>query len=192
MQNVSERNGLILARPLLDYAKTDLIAFCKAKDHPFIEDPSNHDPRHARTRLRRLSGLLAREGLDRGGLLKLGRRAARAEAALAMRARMMRDRLPARREPGAFAADVSALAREPDEIVLRVLAIELKLLGSGKLLRLERLEFLAERLAQALRAGMGYRATLGGTVLRLNSNRTLVIVKEKARRRGRTTPHTLS
>jgi tRNA(Ile)-lysidine synthase len=192
MQNVSERNGLILARPLLDYAKTDLIAFCKAKDHPFIEDPSNHDPRHARTRLRRLSGLLAREGLDRGGLLKLGRRAARAEAALAMRARMMRDRLPARREPGAFAADVSALAREPDEIVLRVLAIELKLLGSGKLLRLERLEFLAERLAQALRAGMGYGATLGGTVLRLNSNRTLFIVKEKARRRGRTTPHTLS
>jgi tRNA(Ile)-lysidine synthase len=105
---------------------------------------------------------------------------------------MMRDRLPARREPGAFAADVSALAREPDEIVLRVLAIELKLLGSGKLLRLERLEFLAERLAQALRAGMGYGATLGGTVLRLNSNRTLFIVKEKARRRGRTTPHTLS
>ena len=80
----------------------------------------------------------------------------------------------------------------PDEIVLRVLAIELKLLGSGKLLRLERLEFLAERLAQALRAGMGYGATLGGTVLRLNSNRTLIIVKEKARRRGRTTPHTLS
>jgi tRNA(Ile)-lysidine synthase len=189
MQNVSERNGLILARPLLDYAKADLIAFCNAKAHPFIEDPSNDDPRHARTRLRRL---LAREGLDRGGLLKLGKRAARAEAALAMRARMIRDRLPARREPGAFAADISALASEPDEIVLRVLTIELKWLGSGKVVRLERLEFLAGRLAQALRAGMGYRATLGGTVLRLESNRTLIIVKEKARRRGQTTPHILS
>jgi tRNA(Ile)-lysidine synthase len=192
MQNVSERNGLVLARPLLDYSKADLIAFCNAKAHPFFEDPSNDDPRLARTRLRRLSGLLAREGLDRRGLLKLGRRATRAEAALESRARKIRDRLPANREPGAFVADISALAREPDEIVLRVLGIELKLLGSGKVIRLERLEFLAGRLAQALRAGMGYRATLGGTVLRLESSGTLIIVKEKARRRGQTTPHTLS
>ncbi len=188
MRTVSERNGRILARPLLGYAKADLIAICKARDHPFIEDPSNNDPRYARTRLSRLCGLLAREGLDRATLLKLGNRAARAEEALASRARTVRERLAARREPGAFEADVSALANEPDEIVLRILATELKLAGSGKPLRLERLEVLAGRLAQALRAGIDFRATLGGTTLRLKSNHTLIIVKEKARRQDRKNP----
>jgi tRNA(Ile)-lysidine synthase len=192
MQSVSERSGLVLARPLLAYAKADLIAFCEAKAHPFVEDPANNDPRYARARLRRLSGLLAREGFNTAALLKLGNRAARAEAALASRARTVRDRLPARREPGAFEADVSALANEADEIVLRILATELKLAGSSKALRLERLEVLAGRLAQALRAGIDYRATLGGTVLRLKGNGTLVIVKEKARRRDQKNPHNLS
>ena len=93
MERVSERNGLILARPLLAYAKAELVAFCAAKAHPYIEDPSNDDPAYARTRLRRLGSLLASEGLDRAALLRLGRRAARAEAALAERARAVRERL---------------------------------------------------------------------------------------------------
>jgi tRNA(Ile)-lysidine synthase len=184
MQTVSERNGLILARPLLGYAKADLVAFCEARAHPFFEDQANDDPAYARTKLRRLSSILAREGLNRAALLKLGKRAARAEAALAERARTVRERILATREPGAFEADASALANEPDEIVLRIVAAELKSAGSGNPLRLERLEVLAGRLAQALRAGIGYRATLGGTALWLKSNHTLVIVKEAARRRN--------
>jgi tRNA(Ile)-lysidine synthase len=192
MQSIGERNGLILARPLLGYAKADLIAFCKAKAHPFIEDPANNDPLYARTRLRRLGGIFAREGLDRAALLRLGKRAARAEDALASRARTVRERLAARREPGAFEADLSALAHEPEEIVLRILATELKLVGSGKGLRLDRLENLVGRLAQALRAGIDYRATLGGATLRLKSNHTLVIVKEGARRRDGKNPPLLS
>ncbi len=43
---------------------------------PFLVDPSNHNPGFARTRMRRLSGLLAEEGLDQKTLLRLGRRAA--------------------------------------------------------------------------------------------------------------------
>jgi hypothetical protein len=76
--------------------------------------------------------------------------------------------------------------------VLRILATELKLAEGGKALRLERLEVLAGRLAQALRAGIDYRATLGGTTLRLKSDHTLVIVKEKARRRDQKNPHNVS
>ncbi len=192
MQSVGERNGLILARPLLDHAKAELVAFCAAKAHPFFEDPSNVNSAYARTKLRRLIGLLAPEGLDCAALLKLGRRAARAEAALASRARTVRERLPARREPGIFEADVSALANEPDEIVLRILADELKWVGNGKALRLNRLEALAARLTQALHAGLGCKATLGGTALRLTENRTLAIVKEQARRRDQKNPHYLS
>ncbi len=181
MASSSERNGLILARPLLDHAKADLAALCELRAHPFFDDPSNKDPVYARTRIRRLGGLLADEGLGRAALLRLGRRAARADAALAAHASAVRAGLAARREPGGFRANLSALADEPEEILLRFLADELKLINGGKPLRLERLEAMALRFGQALRAGIAFTATLGGAALRLQSNRTLVIVKEAAR-----------
>ncbi|MGH6812936.1 MAG: tRNA lysidine(34) synthetase TilS, partial [Methylocella sp.] len=59
MASSSERSGLVLARPLLAHAKADLSALCEMKAHPFLDDPSNNDPVHARTRMRRLGGLLA-------------------------------------------------------------------------------------------------------------------------------------
>jgi tRNA(Ile)-lysidine synthase len=181
MASSSERNGLILARPLLAHAKADLAALCESRGHPFFDDLSNYDPAYARTRMRRLGGLLADEGLGRAALLRLGRRAARADAALAAHARAVRAGLAAQRGPGGFRADISALADEPDEILLRFLADELKLISGGKPLRLERLEALALRFGQALRAGIACTATLGGAALRLQSNRILVIVREGTR-----------
>jgi len=181
MARSSERNGLILARPLLDHAKADLAALCESKAQPFFDDPSNKDPVYAKTRMRRLGGLLAEEGLGRAALLRLGRRAASADAALAGRACAVRAGLAAQREPGGFQADISALADEPEEILLRFLADELKLISGGKP-RLAGLEALTLRFGQALRAGIPCTATLGGAALRLQSNRILVIVREGARR----------
>ncbi|MGH6848148.1 MAG: tRNA lysidine(34) synthetase TilS [Methylocella sp.] len=181
MAGSSNRSGLILARPLLSHAKADLAALCESRAHPFIDDPSNNDPAYARTRIRRLGGLLADEGLGRAALLRLGRRAARAEAALAAHANAVRSGLAAQREEGGFRAGISALADEPDEILLRFLADELKLISCGKPIRLERLEALALRFGQALRAGIAFSASLGGAALRLQSNRTLVIARERAR-----------
>ncbi|MGC2222191.1 MAG: hypothetical protein WA624_07405, partial [Methylocella sp.] len=77
--------------------------------------------------------------------------------------------------------DISALADESEEILLRILTDELRLISGGKLLRLERLEALVPRLGQALRAGIAFTATLGGAALRLQGNHTLVIVKEGPR-----------
>jgi tRNA(Ile)-lysidine synthase len=188
MASSSERNGLILARPLLAHAKADLAALCESRAHPFFDDPSNTDPVYARTRIRRLGGLLADEGLGRAALLRLGRRAARADAALAAHACAVRAGLAARREPGGFRADISALADEPEEILLRFLAHELKLISGGKALRLDRLEALALRFRQALRAGIAFTATLGGAALRLQSNRTLVIAAESGRAAARPKP----
>ena len=187
MASSSDRNGLILARPLLAHAKADLATLCESRAHPFFDDPSNTDPVYARTRIRRLGGLLADEGLGRAALLRLGRRAARADAALAAHARAVRAGLAARREPGGFRADISALAEEPEEILLRFLAHELKLISGGKALRLDRLEALALRFRQALRAGIAFTATLGGAALRLQSNRTLVIATENGRAAARPT-----
>jgi tRNA(Ile)-lysidine synthase len=181
MASSSERSGLVLARPLLALAKTELAAFCETRAHPFLDDPSNNDPAYARTRMRHLTDLLADEGLGRAALLRLGRRAARADAALAARASAVRAGFAARREEGGFLADISALAQEPEEILLRFLSDELKLISGGKPLRLERLEALAPRFGQALRAGIAFTATLGGAALRLQGNHTLAIVKEGAR-----------
>jgi tRNA(Ile)-lysidine synthase len=183
MASSSERSGLVLARPLLAFAKAELAAFCETRAHPFLDDPSNNDPAYARTRMRDLSGLLAGEGLGRAALLRLGRRAARADAALAARASAVRAGFAARREEGGFLADISALAQEPEEILLRFLSDELKLV-SGKPCRLERLEALAPRFGRALRAGIAFTATLGGVALRLQGNRTLALVKEGARGGG--------
>src|SRR5207245_10904978 len=127
MARSTQRNGLRLARPLPAHAKADLAALYELKAHPFFDDPSNNDPIYARTRIRRLGGLLAEQGFGRAALLRLGHRAARADAALAVRACAVRAGLGARREEGGFRANISALAEEPEEILLRFLAGELKL-----------------------------------------------------------------
>jgi len=185
MASSSKRNGIILARPLLTYPKADLLAFCEMKAHPFIGDPSNSDPAYARTRIRRLSGLLAGEGLDRQALLRLGRRAATADAALDQHTRAITLKLKAQRKPGTFRANISALTSEPDEVLIRFLADELKLIKGDKPLRLERLEALAGRLSRVLRSGGAFKATMGGALIRLQSDQLLVIEREGVRRRGR-------
>lgn len=188
MATSSERHGIILARPLLSYAKAELIAFCERKAQPFLDDPSNHDPAFARTRIRRLSRMLADEGLDRQALLRLGQRAARADAALDTHTRTVTARLEIQREAGRFRADISVLAKEPDEILIRFLTNELKLMSGDKALRLDRLEAIARCLGAALRGGNPYKTTLGGAILHLQSDHFLVIAPEGARRRGRANP----
>ncbi len=185
MASSSRRNGIVLARPLLSCTKAELAAFCEAKGHPFIVDPSNNDPSYARARLRRLSCLLAEEGLDRKTLLRLGYRAARADAALEVQARAVAARLGAERRPGMFKANISALVHEPEEIFLRFLSDELKLIRGDRPLRLDRLEAVAHGLSEALHTGKAFKTTLGGSILRLERDRTLIIKPEGPRKRGR-------
>jgi tRNA(Ile)-lysidine synthase len=187
MQGSSERHGVILARPLLDFTKAELLAVCESKTHPFIRDPSNHDLTFARTRIRQFNGFFAEKGLDRKALIRLGRRAARADAALTQRTLAVTAALDARRELGVFRADISSLAGEPEEIILRFLADELKLINGGKPIRLDRLESLAHSVHQTLRRGGPLRASLGGAVLRLNSGGSFVIRREGLRRRANET-----
>ena len=133
--------------------------------------------------MRRLGGLLAEDGFGAAALLRLGRRAARADAALAARACAVRTGLAARRNSDGFRADISALVGEPEEILLRFLADEIKLINGCRPVRLDRLEALVPRFGDALRAGIAFAATLGGAVLRLQSNHFLVIAREGVRSR---------
>lgn len=185
MPDSRERHGLIHSRPLLLCGKAQLVAYCAAHGHPYFEDPSNRNPAYARTRMRALGRAFAEHGLDRAALLRLGRRAARAEAALTERTQALRADLPARREPGRFSADISSLADQPEEILLRILGFEIKALSdAARPLRLARLESLTLALQQALRAGAPFAATLGGASLQLSQTRILTIRRESGRRRG--------
>ena len=93
------RGALTLARPLLGLRKAELIAFCEACGEPFANDPSNEDPRFARTALRRLAGCSppkAWASTKSGGCRAA---AARMEDAVAAQARAAAERFGMERAP---------------------------------------------------------------------------------------------
>ncbi len=52
----TEIAGVTILRPLLDWRRAELRAIVRRAEVPFVDDPSNHDDRHDRTRFRRLLG----------------------------------------------------------------------------------------------------------------------------------------
>ncbi|WP_213954119.1 tRNA lysidine(34) synthetase TilS [Variovorax sp. dw_954] len=52
MPEVAQRDGLVLHRPLLGVPAAEIRAWLKARDVPWIEDPSNADARFTRNRIR--------------------------------------------------------------------------------------------------------------------------------------------
>src|SRR6202166_1258528 len=82
MARESERDGLLLARPLLEVPKSRLVATLKKARIGFADDPTNRDVRFTRPRLRTLMPALAAEGGDARNLARLAARLARANAAV--------------------------------------------------------------------------------------------------------------
>jgi tRNA(Ile)-lysidine synthase len=184
-----ETHGVALLRPLLGIPKSRLLATCAARGLAFAQDPSNVDPRFARVRWRRLLPELAREGLGASRLGLLAERLARADAALQARAAQIFAALSTSGEGDERRLDLAALCREPDEIVIRVLALALAEAraadDAGETpLRLARLEDCALALAAAARAGRALRRTLGGFRLSLSPGGALTLTREGERRRG--------
>jgi tRNA(Ile)-lysidine synthase len=187
------RDGIVLVRPFLGVAKTRLVATCAAGGWPFLDDPSNADPRFARAHLRaHLMPLLAREGLTADRLVALAERARRDADALDARAVAVLD---AARTPAADTApdaeltlDATRLAAEPDAILLRVVARAIaEVLGpETKPVRLERFEArILGDLLGALGRGERLRLNLGGALLHLKGDGRLAVRPEPPRRRGR-------
>src|SRR5437667_4878622 len=64
MARESERDGILLARPLLEVSKARLVATLAKAGIGFADDPTNRDPAFTRPRLRALMPALAQEGGD--------------------------------------------------------------------------------------------------------------------------------
>lgn len=179
-------SDLTLMRPLLDVPKEALVAFCRREGQDVVDDPSNRDPAYARARLRAEAASLARLGLDRDALVRLSRRMARAEAALEAQAQHVEAALGPTRAPGAYRLDLSRTGDIEAEIFLRVLRRAVGAIAApGRLVRLARLEALADALTTARGAGAAHHATLAGTRIVLAADGTLSVTPEAPRRRGR-------
>jgi tRNA(Ile)-lysidine synthase len=187
MRGRVRRGGAVLVRPLLSVPKARLIATAQARGLPFVEDPSNGDPRFARARWRTVMPLLAAEGLDAERLSLLAGRLARLDEAAAARARAVLGAvlLPTTEAP-LVRLNFAALRQEPDEIVLRVVAASLERLGAAAEVpvRLERLETCVAALCEAARASRPVTRTLAGAMLVLTRDGTLALRRERPRRRG--------
>ncbi len=186
MDVMTMRDGMTIGRPLMALRKRDLIAFVNARGAPFIDDPSNADPRFARTRLRTLLARLGEEGLDAEALDRLARRAGETEEALAHFTAEVEARLGVE-----GALDARALFAAPVAIARRILARRIAETGGRDLSRigLEKIEALAASLAGALRERRAYGANVGGALVRLSAKGRLAFAPEPprmgAKRQGR-------
>jgi tRNA(Ile)-lysidine synthase len=158
MAQISERDGIILARPLIDVPKSQLIATLKRAKIGFADDPTNRDTAFTRPRLRVLLPQLAAEGGDARNLARLAARLARANAAVevladgAERFLLLRDRGDAP-QPGVRSYEASAFAALPEEVRLRLLLRAINALGHEGPAELGKVESLMAALDQAMAAG---------------------------------------
>jgi tRNA(Ile)-lysidine synthase len=172
---------IFLIRPLLHVPKARLIATLKAAKIRYSEDPSNHDPRFTRPRLRALMPALAREGLDARGLARLALRLRRAEATIAVAVDAARAALapPPWPQRGPIAFETARFADLPAEVALRLLGEAIAHCGDEGPVELAKLEALYEALRQA-RSRL--RRTLAGALITLGADR-LTVERAPARRR---------
>ncbi|WP_439408152.1 tRNA lysidine(34) synthetase TilS [Bradyrhizobium sp. DASA03076] len=165
MARFTARDGLVLARPLLDVPKSQLIATLKRAGIGFAEDPTNADMAFTRPRLRALLPQLAAEGGDVRTLVRLSARLARANAAVevltdgAERFLALRDR-GHRPQAGVRSFEASAFAGLPEEVRLRLLLRAIDALGHEGPAELGKVETLLAALDQAMNQTSASRPAL--------------------------------
>jgi len=166
---------LQLVRPLLEVPKVRLIATCKVAKAAYADDPSNSDPRFARSRLRQLMPALAREGLTARRLAVLAQRLRRADRALEAAVNRAENDIASRAGESAIVLEAPAFARLPAEIALRLLGRAVAGTGDEGPVELAKLESLNAELKLAQnRAEPRFRRTLAGAQVTLADAKILV------------------
>ncbi|UPK05069.1 tRNA lysidine(34) synthetase TilS [Bradyrhizobium sp. 170] len=176
MARETEREGVWLARPLLDVPKSRLVATLGKAKIAFADDPTNRDMNFTRPRLRALMPALVEEGGDSRNLARLATRLARANAAIevladgAERYLALRDRDDASR----FGFDAAAFAGLPEEIRLRLLKRAIDRAGHEGPAELGKVEALLAVLDRAIANGerqTRLKQTLAGAAISLTKGR---------------------
>jgi tRNA(Ile)-lysidine synthase len=205
MARVTERDGVLLARPLLSVSKAQLVATLKKAKIAFADDPTNRDLNFTRPRIRAVMPVLATEGGDTRNLARLASRLARANAAVevlvdgADRYLALRDREASHRgfDAKTFDAetfDAKAFAVMPEEIRLRLLLRAINRFGHEGPAELGKVETLLSVLDRAVtkktpRRGpnltkTSLKQTLAGALVSLINGRIRVEPAPPRRRRA--------
>ena len=179
MARETEREGLMLARPLLDISKSQLVATLGKAKIAFADDPTNRDRSFTRPRLRALMPALAEEGGDSRNLARLATRLARANAAIEVLVDGAASYLALSdtRDASRFGFDAGAFAGLPEEIRLRLLKRAIDQIGHEGPAELGKLEALLATLDRAIAEGKRpsrLKQTLAGAAISLIGGRILV------------------
>jgi tRNA(Ile)-lysidine synthase len=177
--------SIFLVRPFLGVAKVRLMATLKAARIAYSDDPTNRDPRYARTRLRAVLAELAREGLDAKSLARLAARMRRAEATIEFAVAAARAALAPQQwsERGPIVFEALRFAELPAEVALRLLGRAVAHAGDEGPVELGKLELLYDTLRQS-RAPL--RRTLAGALITFAGGK--LSVERAPPRGGRTKP----
>lgn len=177
MARQSDRGGAILARPFLDVPKSRLVATLRKAGVAFADDPTNHDPRFTRPRLRALMPALAAEGADARGLARLASRLARANAALEVMTDGAERYLASINGATSGSFDLAAFSALADEIRVRLLVRAINRAGHEGPAELGKVEALLQAMDRAAveeKSGAGrvrLKQTLAGAVISIQNNR---------------------
>jgi tRNA(Ile)-lysidine synthase len=175
---------VVLVRPLLEVPKRRLIVTLQEAGLSYAEDPSNVDPRFARSRLRKLMLALADEGLTAQSLVRLARRVRRSEAAHEAVVDWAAKRLGLAADTRRVELNSADWREFPAEIALRLLGRAIGTIGTEGPVEFGKLEALGEALEAAVAGGVPrFRRTLAGAMVSLQKN-CIVIDQAPARRSG--------
>lgn len=181
----TERDGVRLARPLLEISKAQLMATLDAAGIGFADDPTNRDAAFTRPRLRALMPVLAEEGADARTLARLASRLARANAAVEVLADGAERYLTLTdRNASLGGYDARAFVSLPDEIRLRLLKRAIDRCGHEGPAELGKIEALLTALDSAMAEGQTrLKQTLAGAAISLAKGRIHVRPAPPRRRR---------
>jgi tRNA(Ile)-lysidine synthase len=202
MARETDRDGVILARPLLAIPKSRLIATLDKAGVAYADDPTNRDTAFTRPRLRTLLPLLAAEGGDAHGLARLAARLARANAAVEVLAdgaerylALKGNATPRQTAQGkARELDAGAFAALPEEIRLRLLMRAINRFGHEGPAELGKVEVLLAQLDRCFAEKHGkigprpaqirLKKTLAGALVSVSQGRIRIEPAPSRRRRA--------
>jgi len=120
MAAIAERDHVRLLRPLLDIPRARLLTVLAAAGQPFVTDPANRDPAHARSRLRLDDAVAAAGGA--AALAAAGRRAGRGRARRDAVAARLAARAVEFHPAGFVLLDLAPLAAAPPAVAATLLS----------------------------------------------------------------------
>lgn len=160
----ADRVPIDVARPFIGVSRAVLAATLAARKIPFINDPSNHDHRFERVRVRAALANLTGLGLTHEALARTAQRMQRAQAALSQATDELWATAVRLRYGIAVEIDAARIEAAPDEIGLRVLRRAIGLMGGAA--RRAELSAVEDFYQRQFRGGHGpHGGTLGGTIV---------------------------